>query len=54
MVAVSDESLQVVLNEFPDSDLLLDLNAISTVAEAVECAELGQALGGWKKGQRGK
>ena len=51
MVAVSDKSRQVALNEFPDGNLLLDLNAISTVAEAVECAKRRQALGGWKKGQ---
>lgn len=44
MVAVRDEGLQVVLNEFPDGDLLLDLNAVRTITEAIEGAELGQAL----------
>ena len=51
MVAVPDESLQVNLDEFPDSDLLFDLNAIRVVVEAVEGAELGNALGVCKKGQ---
>jgi len=54
MVAVPDESLQVVLNEFPDGDLFLDLKAIGTLAEAVESAELGYAPGVWKKGQLSK
>ena len=49
MVAVPDESFQVVLNEFPDGDLLLDLNAVRAIAEAVEGAELGQALDAWKR-----
>ena len=48
MVTVPDESLQVVLNEFPDGDLLLDLKAVRTITEAVESAELGQALDAWK------
>ena len=38
MVAVPDESLQVVLNEFLDGDLLLDLDGVRTIAEAVESA----------------
>ena len=51
MVTVIDKGLQVALDEFPDSNLLLDLNAIRVVAETVEAAELGKALGVCKKGQ---
>jgi hypothetical protein len=45
MVAVVDKSLQVELDEFPDCDLLLDLNTIRVLVETVEGAELGKALG---------
>ena len=51
MVTVIDESLQVALDEFTDSNLLLDLNAIRVVAETVEGAELEKALGVCKEGQ---
>ena len=51
MVTVIDESLQVALDEFPDSNLLLDLNAIRVVAETVKGAELGKTLGVCKEGQ---
>ena len=46
MVAVLDEGLQVTVDKFPNSDLLLDLSAIRVMAEAFEAAELGKALGG--------
>ena len=50
MMTVPDESLQVALDEFPDSYLLLDLNAIRVVAKTIEGTELGKALGVCKKG----